>query len=62
LNNLWPIFKGAHFPRHILLYAAFFYVRQSVSYRDLQESMEERGVNIDHVILALAAKKKVNGQ
>ena len=61
-------FKGAHFPKDILLYAVFFYVRYGVSYRDLEELMAERGVKVDHsthnrwVIqypssLALAAKK-----
>ena len=44
-------FKGAHFPKEIILYAVFFYFRYGVSYRDLQEIMEERGVNIDHVTL-----------
>jgi len=61
-------FKGAHFPKDIILYAVFFYVRYGVSYRDLEEIMEERGVKVDHSTLnrwviqyssslALAAKK-----
>jgi putative transposase len=33
------------------LYAVFFYVRYGVSYRDLEEIMEERGVNVDHATL-----------
>jgi putative transposase len=45
------IFKGAHFPKEIILYAVFFYVRYGVSYRDLEEIMEERGVNVDHATL-----------
>ena len=60
--------KGAHFPKDIILYAVFFYVRYGVSYRDLEEIMEERGVKVDHSTLnrwviqyssslALAAKK-----
>jgi hypothetical protein len=28
-----------------------FYVRYGVSYRDLEEIMEERGVNVDHATL-----------
>ena len=43
-------FKGAHFPKSVILYAVFFYVR-SVSYRDLQEIMAERGVDVDHATL-----------
>jgi transposase-like protein len=38
-------FKGTHFPKDVILYAVFFYVRYGVSYRDLEEIMEERGVN-----------------
>lgn len=43
--------KGAHFPKSVILYAAFFYVRYTVSYRALQEIMAERGVQIDHATL-----------
>ena len=44
-------FKGAHFPKDIILYAVFFYVRYAVSYRDLEEIMEERGIKVDHFTL-----------
>lgn len=44
-------FKGAHFPQDIILQAVFFYLRCSVSYRDLEEIMAERGVPVDHVTL-----------
>lgn len=44
-------FKGNHFPKSVILYAVFFYVRYSVSYRDLEEIMAERGVEIDHATL-----------
>ena len=44
-------FKGTHFPKDVILYAGFFYVRYGVSYRDLEEIMEERGVNVDHATL-----------
>ena len=44
-------FKGTHFPKDIILFAVFFYVRYGVSYRDLEEIMEERGVNVDHATL-----------
>jgi putative transposase len=61
-------FKGVHFPKDVILYAVFFYVRYGVSYRDLEAIMEERGVKVDHSTLnrwvinyasslALAAKK-----
>ena len=42
-------FKGSHYPKDVILYAVFFYVRYAVSYRDLEEIMEERGVDVDGV-------------
>ncbi|WP_420841052.1 hypothetical protein [Bathymodiolus platifrons methanotrophic gill symbiont] len=44
-------FKGTHLPKDVILYAVFFYVRYGVSYRDLEEIMEERGVEVDHATL-----------
>ncbi len=44
-------FKGSHYPKDVILYAVFFYVRYSVSYRDLEEILAERGVAIDHATL-----------
>jgi len=44
-------FKGAHYPKSVVLFAVFFYLRYPVSYRDLEEIMEERGVNVDHATL-----------
>ena len=44
-------FKGAHFPKDVILFAAFFYVRYGVSYRDLEEILAERGVTVDHATL-----------
>ena len=44
-------FKGSHYPKDVILYAVFFYVRYAVSYRDLEEILEERGVEVDHATL-----------
>ena len=44
-------FKGAHYPKDVILFAVFFYVRYGVSYRDLEEIMKERGVSVDHTTL-----------
>ena len=44
-------FKGSHYPKDVILYAVFFYVRYAVSYRDLEEIMAERGVQVDHATL-----------
>jgi putative transposase len=44
-------FKGTQFPRDVILFAVFFYVRYAVSYRDLEEILSERGVQVDHATL-----------
>lgn len=44
-------FKGAQFPKEVILFVVFFYVRYTVSYRDLEEIMAERGVTVDHATL-----------
>ena len=45
-------FKGNQYPKGVILYAVFFYVRYAVSYCDLEEIMEERGVEVDHATLS----------
>ncbi|MDP5211257.1 IS6 family transposase [Microbulbifer sp. 2205BS26-8] len=44
-------FKGAYYPKNVILYAVFFYVRYTVSYRDLEKIMQERRVTVDHATL-----------
>jgi putative transposase len=44
-------FKGAHYPKAVIVHAASFYVRYAVSYRDLEEILAERGVAVDHATL-----------
>ena len=43
--------KGSHYPKDVILFAVFCYVRYAVSYRDLEEILEERGVVVDHATL-----------
>src|SRR5712691_11536794 len=40
-------FKGAHFPPDIILMGVHWYVAYPLSYRHVEELMEERGVPID---------------
>src|SRR3954471_3047544 len=42
------IFKWRHFEPEIILCAVRWYLRFSLSYRDVQELLTERGLNIDH--------------
>ena len=44
-------FDGRHFKKEIILQAVRWYVAYSLSYRDVEEIMEERGVNVDHVTI-----------
>ena len=41
-------FSGRHYPKHLILQTVRWYLRFSLSYRDLEEILEERGVEIDH--------------
>jgi putative transposase len=41
-------FKGAHFPKDIILMGVRWYVAYPLSYRHIEELMEERGVEVDH--------------
>jgi IS6 family transposase len=42
-------FKGFRFPPEIIVLAVRWYLRYSLSYRDLEELLAERGVEVDHV-------------
>jgi putative transposase len=44
-------FKGAHFPPEIILTGVRWYVAYPLSYRHVEELMEERGVPIDHATI-----------
>ena len=41
-------FKGAHFERDIILPCLRWYLAYPLSYRQLEELMQERGVSVDH--------------
>jgi len=40
-------FKGSHFEREVILWGVRWYVAYPISYRQLEEMMEERGVEVD---------------
>jgi putative transposase len=44
-------FKGSHFEREVILLAVRWYVAYPISYRQLEEMMEEHGVEVDHATL-----------
>ena len=41
-------FKGAHFPQEIILLGVRWYLAYPLSYRQVEELREERGVDVDH--------------
>jgi transposase-like protein len=41
-------FKWRHFEAEIILLCVRWYLRYSLSYRDLEEMMRERGLSVDH--------------
>ncbi len=44
-------FKWRHFEAEIILLCVRWYVRYSLSYRDLEEMMAERGLRVDHTTI-----------
>src|ERR1700709_2424681 len=44
-------FRGRHFERDGILWAVRWYVAYPISYRQLEEMMEEHGVEVDHATL-----------
>src|SRR5437667_3193140 len=50
MNNCRP-FKWRHFEADIILLCVRWYLRYSLSYRDLEEMMAERGLSVDHTTI-----------
>jgi transposase, IS6 family len=44
-------FAGFRFPAEVILLAVRWYLRYGLSYRDLEELLAERGIEVDHVTL-----------
>src|SRR5918997_351427 len=53
LRWLWRcvMFKGRHFDRSVILLCVRWYLAYSLSLRDLEEMMGERGVQVDHATI-----------
>jgi transposase-like protein len=50
MNHQHP-FKWRHFEAEIILLCVRWYLRYSLSYRDLEEMMRERGLQVDHTTI-----------
>ena len=44
-------FVGFRFPREVISVAVRWYLRYGLSYRDVEEPVAERGVDVDHVTI-----------
>jgi transposase, IS6 family len=42
-------FKGFRFPSEVIVLAVRWYLRFGLSYRDVEELLAERGIELDHV-------------
>ena len=55
-QNRSVLFRGRHFEELIIILCVRWYLQYSLSYRDLEEMMAERGLSVDHVtVWALGA-------
>ena len=53
-DRAWGDALGVHwfrFPPQVILLAVRWYLRYGLSYRDLEELLAERGIEVDHVTL-----------
>jgi IS6 family transposase len=46
-----PSFDGFRFPPDVILLAVRWYLRYGLSYRDVEELLAERGIEVDHVTI-----------
>ena len=44
-------FKGSHFPKEVIMRSIRWYTAYSLSYRDVEELLEERGIELDHATI-----------
>jgi transposase, IS6 family len=44
-------FAGFHFPPDVIVLAVLWYLRFGLSYRDLEELLAERGIQVDHITI-----------
>ena len=47
----WSAFAGYRFPPEVIMLAVRLYLRYGLSYRDVEELLVERGIEVDHVTI-----------
>src|SRR3954466_10652321 len=48
-STSWSAFAGFRFPPDLIVLAVRWYLRFGLSYREVEELLAERGVEVDHV-------------
>ena len=51
-------FKGKHYAKEVIFQAVRWYVSYALSYRNIEELLQERGYNIDHATIVLVNSKR----
>jgi len=51
VSSVSSVFAGFRFPPEVILLAVRWYLRYGLSYRDVEELLAERGIDVDHVTL-----------
>lgn len=51
VSSIAGLFKWRQFEPEVILLATGWYLRFSLSYRDVEELLAERGISVDHVTL-----------
>jgi IS6 family transposase len=49
--RMTSVFAGFRFPPEVISLAVRWYLRYSLSYRDVEELLAERGITVDHVTI-----------
>ncbi len=49
IKTEFSAFAGFRFPPEVILLAVRWYLRYGLPYRDLEELLAERGIEVDHV-------------
>src|ERR1700681_3270140 len=51
LKIVEKLFKGRHFDREVIILCVRWYLRYKLSFRDLVETMSERGLHVAHTTI-----------
>ena len=51
-------FKGKQFKKDVIIVAVGYYLRYNLSYREVQELLYDRGINVCHTVLLRSLKIK----